>query len=153
MTHSHHAPHKGFTLLIAVVLSAVALSIGLALLDIAYKQVLLASAAKQSQNAFYAADSVLECALYYDQQVNTFDYTTEPTSGSITCNTLAVPYTAPLANPRITTLTVPCTTGGTQGIVKIYKTPSGTTQIYATGYNVCDTNNARRIERGLKVSY
>ena len=152
------ASPRGFTLLIAVVLSSVALSIGLALLDISYKQVVLASAAKQSQIAFYAADSVLECALYYDQQLDTFNYATQPTSGTLTCNNLSSPYTAPIgSNPRITTVTVPCLVAGVisgeQGVVKVYKWSTGTTNIFATGYNSCDTTNTRRIERGLKIAY
>lgn len=148
--------HKGFTLLVAVVLSSVALSIGIALLDIALKQVVLASAAKQSQKAFYAADSVMECILYYDQQLNTFDNANEPTSGTITCNTATATFAAPIGpNPRVTTITVPCPGGAGQvlGMATVYKTPSAVTQIFATGYNTCDASNPRRIERGLKVTY
>lgn len=150
-----HHPHKGFALLISVVLAAVALSIGIALLDIALKQVVLASAAKQSQKAFYAADAVMECALYYDQQLNAFDRTTPV--GGITCNGLAVTnYSSPnpsSGNPRITTFIVPCAGSGEQGSVKVYKAADATTEIYALGWNTCDTGNARRIERGLKVTY
>ncbi|HRH24088.1 MAG TPA: pilus assembly PilX N-terminal domain-containing protein [Candidatus Paceibacterota bacterium] len=150
-----HYPHKGFALLISVVLAAVALSIGLALLDIALKQVILASAAKQSQKAFYAADSVMECALYYDQQLNAFDRTNN--ISAITCNTLPVTnYLSPApsgSDPRVTTFTVPCAGSGEQGSVTVYKNSDASTQIYALGYNTCDTNNTRRIERGLKVTY
>jgi hypothetical protein len=89
MTHPH-IPQRGFTLLVAVVLSSVALAIGLSLLNISYKQVLLASAAKQSQNAFYAADSVLECALYFDQQLDAFNYITAAPAASIICNGITV---------------------------------------------------------------
>lgn len=147
---------RGFTLLIAVILSSVALAIGLALLDIAYKQVVLASAAKQSQKAFYAADAAMECVLYYDQQMNTFDYLTEPLSGSFSCNGLTPTYTATNgSSPRITTVTIPCVGGGSQeqGKVFVYKYSDATTQIYSTGYNTCDSTNTRRIERGLKVTY
>lgn len=150
-------PQRGFALLLAVILASVALSIGLALLDVAYKQVVLASSAKQSQTAFYAADSVMECVLYYDQQQDTFDYSTEPTSGAISCNGQGVSYTATTgASPRVTTLTVPCPAaqgGGTAGIAKVYKSSNAATQIFTTGYNTCDASNTRRIERGLKVTY
>ena len=66
---------RGFTLLVAVILASVALSLGLILLDISYKQVVLASSARQSQSAFYNADSAMECALYWDQQFDSFAYT------------------------------------------------------------------------------
>lgn len=148
-----HTLHKGFTLLIAVILSSVALSIGLALLDVAYKQVLLASAAKQSQNAFYNADAVLECALYYDQQQDAFNYTTP--NAALVCNSLAVTnyLSSQSGTTRTTSFTVPCAAGGEQGRVTVYKSSSGGTQLFAQGYNTCDTTNARRIERGLKVVY
>ncbi len=148
-----HTTHKGFALLIAVILSSVALAIGLALLDISFKQVVLATAAKQSQVAFYAADAALECALYYDQQVNAFDYTT-PVSG-LSCDALAVTnYSSPNgSNPRVTTFSIPCATGGVRSQVTVYKASNGSTQIYTQGYNTCDSTNVRRIERGLKVTY
>lgn len=157
MTHPH-TPQRGFTLLVAVVLASVSLAIGISLLNISYKQILLASAGKQSQNAFYAADSVLECVLYYDQQVDAFNYTTPAAAGSILCNGLAVTShtTGQAGGVRTTTFTVPCPppTGGEQGRATIYKTSvTAATQIFAQGYNTCDTANARRTERGLKIVY
>lgn len=151
--YPHNSPHRGFTLLIAVVLSSVALSIGLALLDVSYKQVILSSSAKQSQNAFYAADTVLECALYFDQQTDAFNYTTP--NASLTCNSLPViNYTSTQANgTRITNFTVPCATSGELGTVTVYKSSAAATQIFTTGYNTCATGNERRIERGLKIVY
>ncbi len=152
--------YRGFTLLVAVVLGAVALSIGLALLDIAYKQSVLASSAKQSQFAFYAADAVLECALYYDQHGAAFSYTAS--SASVTCTeqaNVAVDFnsnqtvTVGGTTYRTRTFTLPCAGGGTLGFAKIYKAADNATQIFASGYNVCDTGNPRRIERGLKISY
>lgn len=148
-----HPSHKGFTLLIAVVLASVALSIGLALLDIAYKQVVLASSAKQSQAAFYAADSALECVLYWDQQQGAFSYATP--NASITCNTLAIENYATSVSGlvRTTSFSIPCADGGILGEATIYKASDFATQIFVRGYNTCETDNARRIERGLKVTY
>lgn len=148
-------PQRGFTLLIAVVLTSVALGIGLALLDIAYKQVVLASTAKQSQSAFYAADTLMECVLYYDQQLNTFAYSA--TSGSVTCNGQTASVTFDQTNTSLghkRTFTLPCTGAGTErGKATIYKTSAAATQIFVTGYNTCTANNPRRIERGLKAFY
>lgn len=150
----HRIPQRGFTLLIAVILSSVALALGLALLDIAYKQVLLASSAKQSQAAFYNADTVLECALYFDQQADAFSYSA-PVS-SITCNSIANITVVPdnSATPRTRKFTVPCTaSGGIMGDVTVTKLSDATTNIFANGYSTCDQTNQRRIERGLKISY
>lgn len=151
----HGMPQRGFTLLIAVILASVSLAIGLALLDIAYKQVVLASAAKQSQTAFYAADSVMECALYYDQQRAAFAYSA--TSGSVTCNgnnPVAVTFTNPGSGTRTRTFTLQCAGNtGTLGTATIYKDSNGATAIYVEGYNTCDSTNTRRIERGIKALY
>lgn len=148
---------QGFTLLIAVVLSSVLISVGLALLDTSYKQVLLASAATQSQYAFYNADSALECALYWDQQQNAFDYTAPLTS--IICNgqtmTLASApnSTTVSAGVRTTQITVPCAGSGSNAAITVSKGNNAATAIYTSGYNSCLTADPRRTERGLKLTY
>lgn len=151
--------HRGFTLLIAILLATVAVTIGVMLLDISYKQVVLASTAKQSQFGFYAADAAMECALYYDQQLNAFSYTSPLASSNIECEDLAVTnYTTAISGigqsaRRTTTFTVPCATSGTRATITVYKYSSATTSIYANGYSTCNTSDPRRVERGLKVSY
>src|SRR4051812_30828309 len=111
-----HTPRqRGFTLLIAIILSSVVLTVGLSLLDVAYKQVVLSSTAKQSQVAFYNADSALECALYYDQKFNAFDYTAPANQSSLTCSSTPVTnFTSSIADPtkRVTIFTIPCPGGG-----------------------------------------
>ncbi len=147
---------RGFTLLIAILLSTIAVTLGVSLLEVSYKQVILSSTAKQSQYAFYAADSAMECALYYDQQFNAFSYTSPMASGSISCDTRTITnFTNPTSggNKRITTFTLPCAGTGESAEVIVYKYQDGTTNIYANGYNTCNAGDARRIERGLKVSY
>ena len=149
-----YTPTKGFTLLIAVVLASVSLAIGIALLDVALKQVILASSARQSQIAFYNADAALEHALYWDQQQDAFNYSSA--LSTITCRNLSISVTADnSATPRRRTFTVPCSGGGgtVAGNVIITKESDASTGIYATGYNTCDPDNPRRIERGLRATY
>lgn len=145
---------RGFTLLIAIILTSVLLAVGLSLLDTATKQLILASTAKQSEIAFYIADSALECALYHDQQLGSFSYSAP--AASVVCGgqTLAL-TTSATASVRTTTFTIPCSGGGagTQAGVTVYKQPSGQTALYATGYSSCSTSDPRRVERGLKVTY
>ena len=151
----HHTTQpRGFALLISVVLTSVVLALGITLIDIAYKQVLLSSSAKNSQYAFYNADSALECALYYDQQVNAFYYGSTY-AGQVQCNNLNVTGYAANQNgsQRTTTFSVPCTGGGTSADVTIIKTPSAATNIYANGYSTCDASSPTRIERGVKAKY
>lgn len=145
---------RGFTLLIAVILTAVLLAVGLSLLDTATKQLILASTAKQSELAFYTADSALECALYHDQQVGSFSYSTP--AASVTCRGQALPLTTSQSSgTRTTTFTIPCSTGaaGNEAGVAVYKQSNGATAIYATGWSSCSTSDPRRVERGLKVTY
>lgn len=164
---------RGVTLLVAVILSSVVLSVAMALLDVAYKQQLLASTAKQSQYAFYNADSAMECALYWDQQVSAFDYTPLSPTPSITCNggvavvnQNPVPTTVAGVGPlggllRKTTFDISCNGSGVRGSVTVFKsdgtsvcTLSGShTCIFVTGYSSCNTSDPRRIERGLKVLF
>jgi Tfp pilus assembly protein PilE len=154
-----YPPQRGFTLLIAVILSSVVLAIGLALLDISYKQLVLASVAKNSQYAFYAADSALECALYYDQQLGSFAYDVPPQVSpvslpSISCagqNSISVTQTSNAATSTAT-FSVPCS-GGNSAIVQVQKGSGGFTAVYAYGYSVCSPSDPRRVERGLKVFY
>lgn len=157
----HTRPHRGFALLIAIVLTSVILSLALALLDIAYKQLILSSTAKQSEIAFYNADSAMECALYFDQQTtgSAFDYTIT-TAPSITCQGITAKNVTTSTSgsgasaKRTTSYDLPCPAAGTlQARVTVYKWQSAVTSIYANGFNSCDQSDPRRIERGIKVTY
>jgi hypothetical protein len=160
---------RGITLLISVILASVVLTVALALLDITYKQVLLASTAKQSQYAFYTADSAMECALYWDQQKDAFEYTGSPyqisgmdcpdpsgTSRAITAASPALLTSTTGGGTRTTTFFIPCPAGGATGVtgsITVTKDSTGQTKIYTTGYSSCIITDPRRIERGLNVSY
>ncbi|MDB5265562.1 MAG: hypothetical protein JWM39_275 [Parcubacteria group bacterium] len=148
---------RGFTLLIAVILSTVVLTVGLSLLDVAYKQTILSSTAKQSQAAFYNADSALECALYYDQKLDAFDFATPLAASSLTCSSTPVTNYSTVVNPamtmRTTIFTTPCPGSGISATTTIYKYAGGATSLYADGFNTCTATDPRRVERGLKATY
>lgn len=59
---------SGFTLFIALIVSSLLLAIGFSLSTIILKQLVFANSGKESQLAFYAADSGAECALYWDRK-------------------------------------------------------------------------------------
>lgn len=63
---------RGFTLLLAALVSSIVLAVGAAIFGIAQKQVLLSAVGRDSQFAFYAADTAAECALYWDFRCNYF---------------------------------------------------------------------------------
>ena len=57
----------GFTLLIAIVTTSMLLIVSFVVVNIALKQLVLANAGKESQHAFYNADSGTECAVYWEK--------------------------------------------------------------------------------------
>jgi Tfp pilus assembly protein PilX len=67
-----NSSERGFTLLLAALIASTVLSLGSSIFLIAQKQVLLSSAGRDSQFAFYAADAGAECALYWDMRQDAF---------------------------------------------------------------------------------
>lgn len=58
--------NKGFTLLFAVLVSTLIISISASVISIALRQTIISGTTRESQYAFYAANTVLECAFYWD---------------------------------------------------------------------------------------
>ncbi|MHB8914154.1 MAG: pilus assembly PilX family protein [Minisyncoccota bacterium] len=156
--------HKGFALLVAVIFMSVMLTFGLALGSLAYKQEILASSALESQYAFYAADAGLECALYADQKLNTFDYdshgATNPptliTCDSVQATPLGYSYTVNQLVVR-ERLSLDSTRCADIAVYKPKPNTGGTTYVFSQGYDVsCDTlatNPPRLASRGIEVHY
>lgn len=171
---------NGFTVLYAMLVASLLVSVGLSMAEIAVREAKLSSAAIGSQAAFFAANSGIECAIYWDFKnpsgVSAFSTTTASTiicnGQTISTNSQTVP-TVPstpslvggggTANP--TSIFYLTFTGGSKPlpycvIVTVNKTQNGgagplavLTKIEARGYNSCDTTNSRRVERGILVQY
>jgi Tfp pilus assembly protein PilX len=75
--------NKGYTLLFAVIVSVLVLSIAAFILSVSRKQAILSSSARDSIYAFYAADSGLECAIEHIGKLS--DPTDNSTGYDITC--------------------------------------------------------------------
>jgi len=58
--------NNGYTLLFAMIVASIVLALGVSLLTISRKEFILSSSATQSSDAFYAADSGLNCAEYWN---------------------------------------------------------------------------------------
>ena len=65
----------GYTLLFAVLVSSIVLAVALSILSISRKEFLLSSSARESAYSFYAADTGMECAHYYDVNTSLFKST------------------------------------------------------------------------------
>ena len=59
---------KGFTLLVSMIVTSLILAIGFSIGNIILKELALSASGRRSQIAFYAADSISECALYWDRK-------------------------------------------------------------------------------------
>jgi hypothetical protein len=138
---------KGFTLLFAALAGSLLFSAGIAIANIALRELALSSAGRESQFAFYAADTGAECALYWDRQESIFDGTPVPfncagksitpsqsgTKASFTVN-LAAAADAPCA------------------LVEVDK--ANGTKIESRGRNDCGAgDNPARVERAIRVRY
>lgn len=149
---------RGITLLISIIITATLLLVATAIANIALKQLIIASSGRESQYAFYAADTGIECAIYWDvQNPSGFSAFSTSTASYINCNQNA----SNPANPS------PSLVGGTItsnftitflpdpycAKVSVTKNDDGTTIIESLGYNTCDTSNSRRVERAVRVTY
>lgn len=67
MTNKKIKKNRGFVLLFAVMLSSIILAIALGISSIALKEINFTTSARDANNAFYAADTGVECALQNDK--------------------------------------------------------------------------------------
>lgn len=134
----------GFTLLLSVLIASLILTIGLSILNIAFKELTLSSSARESVIAFYAADSGAECALYWDIQQDSFVGNKQIScEGKIFQLAGSGPWTIILDTLG---------NGSSCSTVRVTKVGE-TTTIESRGYNTCDTGNPRRVERAVRVIY
>ncbi len=147
----------GYTLLFAVLISSLMLSIGVAVFNIAIKEFKLSSTGRESQFAFYAADTGTECALYWDLKFAAFS-TTSPL-GSLDCggNSLSVTNTNPSPNIYHSKFRILFSPEPYCVDVIVMKEDIGGTQIrtdiQAFGRNSCVVGSPRRVERAIRVRY
>ena len=174
---------NGFTILYAVLISAMLLSIGVSIYNVSYKQYVLASSAADSALAIYAADGGMECATYWDLQAEDANNVQgevfgSPTNSSdnrdINCNGEDVPTYTLRTQDNTVVLTsfttnsngpsstcdpgLPCLDMQCADIVitkefMVGSTVDVKTTIESKGHNYCSTGNPRRVERALRVSY
>jgi hypothetical protein len=161
---------RGFTLLLAALVASIVLALGSSIYTIARKQVTLSSLGRDSQFAFYAADTIVECALYYDIRFSLFATSSE--SGpmqDVTCDGVTVTptlesVTEDTAVSRVT-MTIftldedgaPMPTNSRCADVTIYKNNVAPfTVLHADGYSTsCETisSSARALQRSIEIQY
>ncbi len=148
---------NGFAMLFTVLIISLILSISLGISNITFKQTILSSLAKDSQIAFYQADTAVECGMYYDTN-NTFPLGTRPgdVAGPITCgeDLYKIDESASYSDylvfiENLDNQSKPCST-----IIfdKATKALENISIVQGLGYNTC-TTGPRQVQRALKVEY
>lgn len=168
--------NNGIALFIAILTASIAFAIGTGVLNITLKQIKLSSIGEKSTQAFFAADTGLECVLYWDDirgsgaPDSIFATSTDslpiPSAGSdFECagtdisNDWTISSTPPISSTAATTTftikfgldSEPCA----RIIVAKYKDSLGNvrTKVDSRGLNSCDNSDSRRVERGIKMLY
>ena len=159
---------KGFVLLFAVLLVSIVLTVTLVLLDITLRQLVLSATNRDSQKAYYAAYSGIDCVIYWDRDATdgTYwpfgKYDAAPVlpggTGSIECSKAQSDPTA--ANPSIFKIAFD---DGSCARVEVTKAipvgGNGDTIIVSNGYNLGDEDDCpnvssnRLVERTLSTTY
>ncbi|MDO8481501.1 MAG: hypothetical protein Q7S75_00240 [bacterium] len=157
--YSPHASSRGFTLLLASLVASITLAFGLSIFAITQKQIILSSIGRDSQFAFYTADTGAECALYWDIRHAYFGTSTPPATALCDNQTLDMsgrpPENAP--DPYPYTIIFQFEPGDLCAQVSVTKrTTNPQTTIHSDGFNVrcaAISVNPRSLQRTVEINY
>lgn len=146
----------GYAILFTVAIVAVISMITIGLSNATYKQIILSSVARDSAKAFYEADIASECSLYFE---NNELYNTYTSGSSFSCGGHSLLYTM---KPKVSNVTTyefepENYVASAKCFYSSVKKTEGedyiSTVIETRGYNICDANNIRTVERAIRVTY
>lgn len=163
---------KGFSLFIAVIIASALTLVAFTVSKIVTRGIEFANTGRASQEAFFASDAGIECAIYWDTQEPS-KFATSTSGSPITCAGVSVSTGGAISGTSTTariggggagnptsvfgfTLNQGINPSNACVIVLVNKSYSGTnliTKISSFGYNNCNTNDPRRVERGVEVTY
>lgn len=164
---------NGFVLFFSLIISTIVLSIISGVILIAYKELIISSTGRESQRAFYSADTGVECALYWDikhplvgyEEMSVFPSSMDSSipdeiingcSGdNLVISSVLIP--APTGTAATSTFSMDIAASGVCADVFVSKYMDALgnekTKIDSHGYNTCDIGSTRRVERGIRVTY
>jgi hypothetical protein len=163
MKTSRTDAQPGFTLLLAALVASLVLSIGVSIFSIARKSITLSTMGRDSQYAFYAADTAAECALYWDAPSRDAFNTTTPLT-EIRCddpdppNPISVTSNLPTWPETVFTIggATPFEPNGYCAVVTVTKRDEPPfTVIRADGYSVSCADratNPRTLQRTVELN-
>ena len=97
----------GYTLLFAMIVASVVLAIGVSLLTISRKEFVLSSSATNSSASFYAADSGINCAEYWNNSGDEFGTSSLSRSPIFCSNVQGVSAATVSGSNNVTSITLP----------------------------------------------
>ena len=170
---------RGIAVLFAVLMTVILVSVATTIVSIAIRQTILSSTGRESQYAFYAANTGIECALYWDlnppepgeDEDPTYvfpdsQYSQEPAIGNFRCSGEIInsgdnewdqdgdvtSFKFVISNELINRES--CVRVQVSKEYDFDKSKTVTT-IKSFGYNnnTCEIDSQRTVERGLELSY
>lgn len=158
--HKNNKKEKGVALLFVILLTSVLLMVTIGISNITFKELVFSLEARDSDKAFFAADTGIECALYLDKSAT---FVTSPPAN--TCNGLPVLVNETSADEY--QFALPLADVCANVIVKTALDPYATGELYTSiqsfGYNTSvdsttgecpdSTVSSRVVSRGLSVAF
>ncbi|MEW5908137.1 MAG: hypothetical protein AB1643_03125 [Patescibacteria group bacterium] len=139
--------HNGYVVLLVLMVISVILLLAMSIVDISSNEIRFSGFGSESMRAFYAADSAVECAFYWDLPPQ------DAFSGAnyaINCNNTPIngSVIAGIAQFDIVF------SNGTCARTTVDKSAPPATVIIASGYNLdCNSTSELKIERGIRLDY
>lgn len=154
-----HQGRRGIALYLTIIIIAIVLFVSLAITSLAYRQLRSSGIGLESQQAFYAANAGVECALYLDRGLEDGSPFPGPNSpgdeGRITCgsglvDSMEIDMDSSLGSTtmKVNFQNINCPTE-----VTVTKNSEATT-IESRGHGGCDASGQNaQYERGVRVRY
>ncbi len=149
---------NGYAILFTVIIVSAISVITAGISNAIYKQLVLSSLAKDSQTAFYQADTASDCALLFDMEVkDTYPDFANMSTFPWECGGYNMDV-----NPGLTSYSIMPQAEDSDSSKPCYRIETSTdwadpenpeTTILANGYNICNKDNIRTVERQIKIVY
>lgn len=155
---------KGYAILFTVIIVSAISVITAGISNAIYKQIVLSSLAKDSQSAFYMADTASDCALLFDMEVadTNVDFLnglpiTWACGSNVDNSPMQMTVTPDVNSYDMMPSSEESTSNRPCYRVEVEKDTTDPlltkTTILANGYNICNKNNIRTVERQIKIVY
>jgi Tfp pilus assembly protein PilX len=162
--------NKGFAILFAVLLASFLVTLGISIFSISLKEIQITTSIRDSQIAYYAADSARECALYWDAkkgafpvaQINEEEFPDGNGKVSLICNGNDISitfekkdsdkYVSEVKDPFFQASSTSSSTPTAKiQIIKIFNPVNQSVQTSIESYGYNTSIIGRRVERGIKT--